>query len=136
MQRDHPENKCPRTKHTVASISLAIPLWVATMIGSRLLFSRNIVPPGILSWLVAVVPMIFGALVLWSYIRYMRVLDDLWVRIYLRALAFSFGVSVLMLISYPILELAGAPKSNALVHGAFSLFVFFGAASYGAWRYR
>jgi hypothetical protein len=85
--------------------------------------------------MVAIVPVILAVFVLRAYVGYIRALDELWVKIYLRALAFSFGVSVLVLFTYPILELANAPKLDAFGYGAFSMIVFCGAATYCARRY-
>ena len=73
---------------------------------------------------------------LWQYVQFMRAMDELWAMIYLRALAFSFGVSVVALLTYPVLELVNAPELDVFVFGAFSLFVFFVAAFYCARRYR
>lgn len=97
--------------------------------------SQGVVPPGIYSWLVALVPMVLGAMLLYSYARFINALDELWIKIYLRALAFSFGVSVLGLICYPILEFANAPGLNPFIYGAFCVFVFGGALFYNSRKY-
>ena len=109
--------------------------WFASVVVSRQWFNQGIVPPGMYSWMVAIVPVILAPFVLRAYVGYFRALDELWVTIYLRALAFSFGVSVLFLFIYPILELAGAPKLDAFAYAAFSVSVFCGAAFYCARRY-
>jgi len=126
---------CPRHYRIAWSVILLQLAWFASVGVSKLWFSQDLVPPGIYSWMVAIVPVTLAAFVLRSYIRYIRALDELWVKIYLRALGFSFGVSVLVLFTYPILELANAPKFDATAYGGFSLFVFFGAAFYCARRY-
>jgi hypothetical protein len=136
MSDDARGSNCRRSNSAVTWNILLTPLWVASMVVSGHLLKQDLVPPGLFSWLVAMVPMLFGALLLWSYVQYIRSLDELWVKIYLRALAFSFGVSVVALLSYPTLELANAPRFVPFFFGAFSLFVFFGSAFYFAWRYR
>ena len=87
-------------------------------------FSRGLVPPGIYSWLLAAVPMVLAVSLLRSYVHFISALDELWIRIYLRALAFSFGVSVMGLVSYPILEFANAPRLDPLLYGGFCVLVF------------
>ena len=98
-------------------------------------FSQGIVPPGPYSWLVALVPIALGALLLWSYARFIDALDELWIKVYLRALAFSFGVCVLGLLGYSMLEFANAPSLNPFIYGGFCILVFGGALFYNARKY-
>jgi hypothetical protein len=128
-------NDCPGFYRASWSAILIMVPFFFSLTASPQLLSRDVVPPGIYSWLVALVPIILGALVLRSFIRFMRALDEFWVKIYLRALAFSFGVSFLAMVCYPILELVNAPQLDSYVFGAFSIFVFCCAAIYCARRY-
>jgi len=102
---------------------------------ARAWLSQGIVPPGIYPWLVAIAPIVLGALVLRSYVRFINVLDELWIKVYLRASAFSFGVCVLGLLIYPILEFVSAPSLHPFVYGAFCILVFGGASFYDARQY-
>jgi hypothetical protein len=107
----------------------------ASIAASKELLSKGVAPPGIYSWFVAIVPVILAPFVLRSYMLYIGALDDLWIKIYSRAMAFTFGVTVLALFSYPILELANAPKLEAFYYAAFSILVFCGSAIYCYRRY-
>jgi hypothetical protein len=98
-------------------------------------FGQGIVPPGIYSWLLALAPIALGVLLLRAYAGFINALDELWIKIYLRALAFSFGVCVLGLLSYPILELANAPGMDPFIYGGLCVFVFGGALFYNARKY-
>ena len=102
---------------------------------ARQWFSQGIVPPGIYSWLVALAPMALGALLLRAYAGFITALDELWIKIYLRALAFSFGVCVIGLLSYPILQFANAPALDPFIYGGVCVFVFGGALFYNARKY-
>jgi len=126
---------CPSFYRASWSVFLVMMAFFVSLTVSRQLLSQNVVPPGIYSWLVAIIPIAVGTLVVRSFIQFMRALDDYWMRIYLRAMAFSFGVSFLTLICYPILQLASAPQIDVYVFGAFSLFVFCSAAIYLSRRY-
>lgn len=102
---------------------------------ARLWLGQGIVPPGLYSWLVALAPMVLGTLLLRAYTRFISALDELWIRIYLRALAFSFGVSVLGVMCYSILEFANAPALDPFVYGGFCVLVFGAALFYNARKY-
>ena len=93
------------------------------------------VPPGIYSWLVALIPFSLGALLLRSYATFIDALDELWIKIYLRAMAFSFGVCILGLLVYPILTLANAPALDPLIYGGCCVLVFGGALFFNARKY-
>lgn len=128
-------NDCPGHYRMAWPVIILQLVWFASVAISRQWLNQGIVPPGMYSWIVAVVPVILAPFVLRAYVGYFRALDELWVKIYLRALAFCFGVSVLFMFTYPILELAGAPKLDAFGYAAFSLIVFCVAAFYCARRY-
>jgi hypothetical protein len=93
------------------------------------------VPPGFYSWLVALAPIAPAVLLLRAYTRFIDALDELWIKVYLRALAFSFGVCVLGLLSYSILEFANAPRLDPFIYGGFCVFIFGGALFYNARKY-
>lgn len=128
-------HNCPSFYRASWSTWLVMMAFFVSLTVSRQLLSQNVVPSGIYSWLVAFIPIAVGTLVLRSFIRFMRALDDYWMKIYLHAMAFSFGATFVALICYPILELANAPRIDGYVIGAFSLFVFGTAAIYLARRY-
>jgi hypothetical protein len=129
-------NDCPSHYRMAWPVIILQLAWFGSVAISRIWFSRGIVQPGAYSWLVAIVPSILAVFVLRAYVGYVRALDELWIKIYSRALALSFGVSVLFLFTYPIFELAGAPELNAFGYGAFSVIVFCGAATLCYRRYR
>lgn len=126
---------CPSFYRASWSTFLVMMAFFVSLTVSRQLLSQDVVPAGIYSWLVAFIPIAIGTLVLLSFIRLMRALDDYWMKIYLHAMAFSFGATFVALICYPVFELANAPQIDVYVFGAFSLFVFGTAAIYLARRY-
>lgn len=126
---------CSSFYRVSSSRFILIMAWCGSLIVSRQLFNQGVIPPGILSWLVAALPMIVGVLLVRAFAQFMSTLDELWVKIYLRSLAFSFGVCVLALLCYPILEFANAPKLEPRYYGGFGILVFAGAAFFNARKF-
>jgi len=60
-------------------------------------------------WAVGAVPTLFGLVVVYSFIRFLRRLDELQRRIQVEALAFAFGAGFLFMTGYRICERLGAP---------------------------
>ena len=134
----------PITKHTTncrpfyrASWSTLVltMAWSGSTVLSRELFSQGVIPPGLFTWLVAIFPMILGVLLLHSFVQFMRALDEWWVKIYFRSFAFSFGVCILALFCYPILEFANAPRVEPFIYGGIGILVFAAAAIYNVRKY-
>ena len=116
--------------------------WCAAWAGSMFLMwyligqDRGLVPQGLLTWLIAVVPVVIGALVIRSYTRFVREADELQRTIQLNALAISFGVMIIAMTTYPALVRIGAPGIDHSEFAAFGIFLYLGLASFGVYRYR
>ena len=61
------------------------------------------------SWLVAVAPVVLGLVAVFLYLRMLRGMDELMRRVQLEGLALGFGVGVVFVAGYGLLEFAGAP---------------------------
>lgn len=61
------------------------------------------------SWLVAIAPVVLGLVAVFLYLRMLRGMDELMRRVQLEGLALGFGVGVVFVAGYGLLELAGAP---------------------------
>ena len=61
------------------------------------------------SWLVAAAPVVLGLVAVFLYMRMLRGMDELMRRVQLEGSALGFGVGVVFVAGYGLLELAGAP---------------------------
>ncbi len=66
-----------------------------------------------LDWFIAIVPTTFGIAGLFAYLRFLREADEMIRRIQLEGLAIGFGVGVLFIMGYLLLERVGAPAINS-----------------------
>ena len=66
--------------------------------------------PSIVTWTVAIVPNLFAFLALISYMRFLRMTDEMQRRIQIEGLAVGFGVGWIFAIGYLVLQAAGAPE--------------------------
>lgn len=135
MQSARQTQDCGRFYRVSWSTLLWTFVFGGSLIAARELLSGGVVSAGLYAWLVAAVPMVLGVLLLRSYARFIAAMDELWIGIYFRSLAFSFGVSVLGLLSYPMLEYANAPPLDPFVYGGFCILVFGGALVNNARRF-
>ena len=145
-----PSEMTPRDHHNTVTFAVWQGLWFVSLIGTQSLFNvhllddvavvrhvrRELVPAGVLHWLVAALPLLIGAGVLWSWLRYLREADELQRRIQLNAVAFGFGVTFVWITSYRTLIAAGAPTLEHNLHIVPGLGAYILARLYGWWQYR
>jgi hypothetical protein len=136
MPPDAPESTTRRDRRNIRRNTWLLVVWVASMVAARQSLRRDLLTPGGVAWLVAILPLVLGALVVWSYVRFVREADELQRAIQLNALAVSFGVTVVASLAYPALQLVGAPASGATVFTALGVLLYLGGVSLGTWRYR
>lgn len=111
-------------------------VWMISFIGVGQVMRSELLGSGPAMWGVAALPAVTGILMLLAYERYLRVSDELQRRILLEALALGFGVGIVALCGYPVLERAGAPSVPTEVYVVpMALFYLIGYAI-GCGRYR
>ena len=135
MPAHMPENMTPRDRRNVRRNACAVVAWVVSMEGTAQVFRRDLLPTGAVSWLAAALPALVGALVIWSYVRFIQEADELQRRIQLNALAVGFGVTVVGVMAYPALQLVGAPDLAPKWFAALGIFLYLGGVSVATWRY-
>ncbi len=84
--------------------------WSITFVLAAQLLKRD---PGLapwLKWAVAILPSAIGIGVVRSYLRFLRMADELMRKVQLDGLAIGFGAGVLFVAGYPLLVGAGAPR--------------------------
>ena len=133
-----PSEMTPRDQRNRRAWTLWSGLWFISLIGTQSLFNfrRELVPAGVLYWLVAALPLLIAAGALWFWLRYLREADELQRRIQLNAVAFGFGVTFFWITSYSALISAGAPRLEQNLHMAPGGCAFVLALLYGKWQYR
>ena len=145
-----PSEMTPRDHHNTIIFAIWQGLWFFSLIGTQSLFNvhllgdvavvshfrRELVPAGVLHWLVAALPLLIGAGTLWSWLRYLREADELQRRIQLNAVALGFGVTFVWITSYSALTAAGAPTLEQNLHMVPGLGAYILARLYGSWQYR
>ena len=133
-----PSETTPRDHHNSRTWGIWQGLWFFSLIGTQSLFRfrRELVPAGVLHWLVAALPLLIGAGALWFWLRYLREADELQRRIQLNAVAFGFGVTFFWITSYSALIAAGAPTLEQNLHMIPGLLAYSLAVLYGKWQYR
>ncbi|MCF6262785.1 MAG: hypothetical protein L3J24_04265 [Xanthomonadales bacterium] len=95
---------------------------VSLLVAAFLLKGDHVSAP--LSWLVAIVPSILGTICMFMFLRFLREADEMMRKIELEGLALGFGVGVLFLIGYPLLEQVGLPPISSQKTGAVMLFAW------------
>jgi hypothetical protein len=101
------------------NISLAL-----TFAGSVLLLAQDMVNPR-LGYLLAAVTLGLGIAAVRAYIRFLRGADELLRKIHLEAIAVAFGAGVVSILTWELLELAGAPKLQLSLFAA-AMLIFWG----------
>jgi len=99
--------RTPRDQRNLSWVAIAQIVWMACLIANGTTFTRLYTDP--VRVLVAWLPLAVGAVLIWSYVRFIRQADDLQKLIQLSALAIGFGVSAVFSLAYPPLERLGLP---------------------------
>lgn len=110
--------------------------WAAALVAVTFALKHGTLPAGPLAGSLAVVPSLVGVGAVGSYVAFLRDADELVRRIHLEALAWGFGSGVLLMVGYPVAELAGAPQLGMLAPLQVSLWMWAGATVVVARRYR
>ncbi len=110
-------------------------LWAITLVAAAWLLKGEYLQAPF-SWLIAGVPSVLGLIGLSAYLRFLREADELVQKIELEGLAIGFGVGVLFIIGYQLLELVGLPAIPARKIGAVMLFAWVFGQVIARSRYR
>lgn len=120
-----------------AGIGVAL-IWIVTYLVARLVLENTRLEP----WLrvtVAMLPVLSSALFLWMIIAQVRSLDEMQRRIHLEALAFAFPLSVLLLWTLGLLQLAIDLPAHDWSYRHVWVFLplfYFAGLGLAQWRYR
>ncbi len=83
--------------------------WAAAQIAASWVLNSYAVT-GVAAWMIALAPSIVAIGALVSYLRYLRLADELQRRIQIEGLAVGFGAAWIFVIGYQSFEHAGAPE--------------------------
>jgi hypothetical protein len=87
--------------------------WALTLTGVIVYLETHSDFRGTGAWLLAVLPFALSIGALLSYLRFLRMADELLRKIQVEGLAIGFGAGVLFTLGYRVLERAGAPQMSA-----------------------
>lgn len=100
----------PRDWRNLRRLLGAMAAWAVAFVGGAHLLRRGLAGTGPLSWVVAGLPAVLGALVVMAYVRYLRETDEFQRTIHLGALGIGFGGGWFAAAGYRLFELQGAPE--------------------------
>lgn len=84
--------------------------WAGTIITATWIIESFDNLPTAATWTIATLPNVFAFLALVSYLRFLRMTDELQRRIQIEGLAVGFGVGWIFAIGYLVMQSAGAPE--------------------------
>ena len=84
--------------------------WAVSFVAANQILKSELEMADPLSWAVAIGPNVFAIAALLAYLRFLRQADELLRKIQLEGLALGFGVGVVFMLSYQLLERVGAPQ--------------------------
>jgi len=124
----------PRDRRNLRRVAIIQVVWLACLVASGSRFQHLF--PGPIRILVALLPLMAGIVVIWSYAQFVRHADDLQKAIQLGGLAIGFGVSVVVTLTYPALERLGMPQLEPNHFAAIGLIAYFLATVVYSIRYQ
>jgi hypothetical protein len=126
-------SRTPRDRRNLLWISIMQVVWLASLIANGSAFQDLFTAQvrTLLAWL----PLAVGAVVIWSYVRFIRQADDLQKLIQLSALAIGFGVVFVFTLAYPPLERIGLPHLEPNHYTAIGWFTYIFVAAFRSSRY-
>jgi drug/metabolite transporter (DMT)-like permease len=102
-----PHDRRNRTRFAGTSL-----IWAICLVGASFLLTRELVPSGPTSWILATLPSLAAVFLLFRFQRFLQTTDELQRRIQLEALAIAFGGSFFIFTGYQVFQLAGAPVAE------------------------
>ncbi len=101
-----------RTRSRELRLAAVTLLWAVTFVGATRLLKSELLPAGIVPWLVALAPSVAAGFVLAAYVRFLREADELQRLIQLQGLAAGFGGGFFVLCGYSLFEQLGASPAG------------------------
>ncbi len=87
--------------------------WCVTFLPALYLFKSDRMPPGVVSWLAAIVPIVLAVCGVLAFIRFLRHADELQRQIQMEALALGFGAGFVAGFGLQLLEEVGVGSFGA-----------------------
>lgn len=91
--------------------------------------------PAAAGWALTITSIVLLVTSMRSYILFLRAADELLRKVHLEALAFAFGVGIVVMMGYRLCERLGAPKLDVNDAGLVMLVCWIGGQWVGARRY-
>ena len=111
-------------------------VWAASYIASSWILKAEMDLATPLVWILVAIPNLLSVVLVLSYLRFLRMADELLRKIQLEGLALGFGAGVLVTAGYQLLEAAGAPQLESDHIIVVMVFCWTAGQLSGIWRYR
>ncbi|MCB1049508.1 MAG: hypothetical protein H6510_12535 [Acidobacteria bacterium] len=110
--------------------------WLLSFAVGLVVLSRFLQLNPVLKWTLALGPNLLGFITLRSYVQFIRQADELVRKVQLEALALGFGVGIIFLLGYGLLEKIGMPELGTSDPVAIFVLTWGAAGWWGMRRYR
>ncbi len=110
--------------------------WAASYVAASWTLKADLDLATPLVWLLVAGPNLIGIVVVFAYLRFLRMTDELLRKIQLEGLALGFAAGVLVTAGYQLAEAAGAPQLETDYIIVVMIFSWTIGQLLGIWRYR
>lgn len=125
----------PTDRRNNKALSIWSIVWAIAIILASFFVTNFDLGPA-LTWIIVLLPNLFAIIVLRSYLKFLRMTDELIRRVQLEGLAVGFGTGYAFTIGYLVAEAAGAPPMNMAVLVLVMTVGWLGGNFFAARRYR
>lgn len=111
-------------------------VWAVSYVASSWILKADMDLATPLVWILVAIPNLLSIVLVLTYLRFLRMADELLRKIQLEGLALGFGAGVLVTAGYQLLEAAGAPQLESDHIIVVMVFSWTFGQLFGIWRYR
>lgn len=107
--------------------------WSLSFVAAKWLLKSGLIESVAMQWVLVVVPNLMAVVAVLTYLRFLRMADEMIRKIQLEGLAIGFGAGAVAAVGYQLFELVGAP-ALASNHVVVVMMVGWAAGQYLGWR--
>lgn len=123
-------------RRNVRHMNLVAFTWAVTYCVATYFLRGGFNLPLAVAAILVAIPATLGAIMLWSWVRFLRGCDEMMRKLHLEALAIGFGITVLAIITASLLQAAGVPPLSINSLLAIAAFAYMSGVAYSTRRYR
>lgn len=123
-------------RRNVRHMNLVAFTWAVTYCVATYFLRSEFNLPVTVAVILVAVPAVLGAVMLWSWVRFLRGCDEMMRKLHLEALAIGFGITVLAIITASLLDAAGVPPLSVNSILVIAGFAYMSGVAYSTRRYQ